>query len=455
MLFGAAPGGTASGEEKKKETPIMAKTIVGLFDDVNEAHTVVQELIDAGVDHNKISIVANDAKGEYKQYRSDGSSAAEGAGAGAVGGGVLGGVLGLLVGVGALAIPGIGPVLAAGPLAAALGTAGASTLVGAGVGAATGGIVGGLVGLGIPEEDAGMYAEGVRRGGTLVTAQVADNLADRAAAIMERKGVVDLDTAGSTWRQSGWNGFDANAKPYSTSEIESFRTTRPAANAARAETQSRNLKQDEAVLPVIEEELQVGKRQVQRGGVRVHTSIEETPVEEQVTLHRERVNVDRRPIDRPVGDADMTAFKEQSFELTETDEEAVVAKQARVIEEVVVSKEGQDRTETVRDTVRRQDVHVHEEGAQQAVNASGYDRYDADFRQNFQTTYANSGYTYDQYAPTYRYGYNLASSERTRGKDWNAIQADARKTWEERNPGTWEQFKDSIRYAWDRARGDR
>jgi uncharacterized protein (TIGR02271 family) len=454
MLFGAAPGGAAPGEEKK-ENLIMAKTIVGLFDDVNEAHQVVQELIDAGVDHNKISIVANDAKGEYKHYKADGSSAAEGAGAGAVGGGVLGGVLGLLVGVGALAIPGIGPVLAAGPLAAALGTAGASTLVGAGVGAATGGLIGGLVGLGIPEEDANMYAEGVRRGGTLVTAQVADNLADRAAAIMDREGIVDLDTAGSTWRQSGWKSFDANAKPYSTSEIESFRTSRPAVNEARTKTQTRDQNQAEAVLPVIEEELQVGKRQVQRGGVRVHTNIEETPVEEQVTLHSETVNVERRQVDRPISDADTTAFKEQSFELTETDEEAVVSKQARVVEEVVVNKETQDRTETVRDTVRRQDVHVHEEGAQQAVNASGYDRYDADFRRHFQTSYANSGYTYEQYGPTYRYGYNLASSERTRGKDWDAIQADARQTWEERNPGTWEQFKDSIRYAWDRARGDR
>jgi hypothetical protein len=151
----------------------------------------------------------------------------------------------------------------------------------------------------------------------------------------------------------------------------------------------------------------------------------------------------------------MGAFKEQSFELTETDEEAVVAKQARVVEEVVVNKEMQEHTETVRDTVRRQDVHVHEQGGERAVNASGYDAYDADFRTHFQTSYANSGYTYDQYAPTYRYGYNLASSERTRGKDWNAIQADARQTWEERNPGTWEQFKDSIRYAWDKARGDR
>ncbi|MEP7190838.1 MAG: general stress protein, partial [Roseiflexaceae bacterium] len=149
----------------------MAKTVVGLFDTAAEAQSVVQELVNSGFQHNDISLVANDAKGEYANYHpSDtaGSSTAEGAGAGAVGGGVLGGVLGLLVGVGALAIPGIGPVLAAGPLAAALGAAGASTLVGAGIGAAAGGIIGALVGAGIPEEDAGFYAEGVRRGGTLV-----------------------------------------------------------------------------------------------------------------------------------------------------------------------------------------------------------------------------------------------------------------------------------------------
>jgi uncharacterized protein (TIGR02271 family) len=437
----------------------MAKTIVGLFDDVNEAHTAVQELVDAGVDHNTISIVANDAKGEYKQYQAgdtaeDTSAAAKGAGAGALSGGALGGVLGLLVGVGALAIPGIGPVLAAGPLVAALGAAGASTLVGAGVGAAAGGLIGGLVGLGIPEEDANMYAEGVRRGGTLVTAKVADNLAEQATAIMQRDGTVDLDTEGATWRQSGWKGFDPNAKPYNANEIEALRSPRVAATEARAEKQSSSLKQGEQALPVIEEELQVGKRQVQRGGVRVHTSIEETPVEEQVTLHSETINVERRSVDRPVSDADMSALKEQSFELTETDEEAVVSKQAHVVEEVVVSNQGRDRTETVRDTVRRQDVQVDKQTGERSEAASGFDKYEADFRKNFQANYANSGMTYEQYAPTYRYGYNLASSGRTRGKDWNAIQADARQTWEERNPGTWEEFKTSIRYAWDKGRSN-
>ncbi|KPV48230.1 hypothetical protein SE17_39190, partial [Kouleothrix aurantiaca] len=143
----------------------MAKTIVGLFDTSTEAQNVVQQLVDGGFSRDSISVLANNRDGYTP---SDTTATAEGAGAGAVGGGVLGGVLGLLVGVGALAIPGIGPVLAAGPLAAALGAAGASTLVGAGIGAAAGGIIGALVGAGIPEEDAGFYAEGVRRGGTLV-----------------------------------------------------------------------------------------------------------------------------------------------------------------------------------------------------------------------------------------------------------------------------------------------
>lgn len=89
------------------------------------------------------------------------------------------------------------------------------------------------------------------------------------------------------------------------------------------------------------------------------------------------------------------------------------------------------------------------------VGTRGYDMYDADFRKHFQKYYADRGYTYNQYAPPYRYGYNLAVSPRTRGKDWHAIEAGARRTWEERNPGTWDQIKDGVQYAWERTRGIR
>lgn len=232
-------------------------------------------------------------------------------------------------------------------------------------------------------------------------------------------------------------------------------TTRMAGGTSRMDVRARDLDQDEAVLPVVEEEVDIGKQQVQTGGVRVHTKIEERPVEEQVNLREERVNVERRSVDRPLSDADRNAFKEQSFEVTETAEEPVVRKRARVIEEVVVGKDVRERTETVRDTVRRQDVHVHEQGEERAIGATGYNTYDTDFRNHFQTNYASSGYTYDQYAPVYRYGYGLASDERYANQDWSVVEADARRRWEERNPGTWEEFKDSVRYAWDRARGRR
>src|SRR5215217_53761 len=188
----------------------MAKTVVGLFDTISAAQNVVQELVNAGFPRNDISLLASDRRGEYARTvgGTTESAAGEGAAAGAVGGGVLGGVLGLLVGLGALAIPGIGPVIAAGPLAAALGTAGATAVAGAGIGAATGGVLGALVGAGIPEADAGFYAEGVRRGGTLVIAKASDDMAQRAYDTMRRYGAVDVDERSGSWRSAGWKGFD-------------------------------------------------------------------------------------------------------------------------------------------------------------------------------------------------------------------------------------------------------
>src|SRR5687768_8863649 len=183
----------------------MAKQVVGLFDNMQDAHAAVQELTNAGFTADDVSIVANNSSGEYGvgDGGDGGSEAAEGAGAGATGGAVLGGLGGLLVGLGALAIPGIGPVVAAGTL----GTALASTAVGAGLGAAAGGLVGALVGVGIPEEDANVYAEGVRRGGALVTVTAdSDSDADRAADILDSYNVVDIDERSSSYRAGGWSG---------------------------------------------------------------------------------------------------------------------------------------------------------------------------------------------------------------------------------------------------------
>ncbi len=323
------------------------KTVVGLFDTFAEAQNVVQDLVDSGFSRENISIVANDANGEYATYDSHGD-AADGAVAGAGTGALVGGVLGLLVGVGALAIPGVGPVLAAGPLAA--------TLTGAGIGAVAGGLLGALVDLGVPEEDAHYYTEGVRRGGALVTVAADDARADDAIAIMNRHGAVDLDERSSSWQESGSSNYSADQG----STYSAAATTGTTTNYDTSTTQTVN--ENEAVIPVVEEELQVGKRQVQGGGVRVYTTVEQVPVQEQVTLREERVEVERRPVNRDVSTADLDAFQEGVIEVTETSEEAVVAKNARVVEEIAIRKDVDTRTETINDTVRRTDVEVEDLG---------------------------------------------------------------------------------------------
>ena len=123
---------------------------------------------------------------------------------------------------------------------------------------------------------------------------------------------------------------------------------------------NREGKTGDVTLPVIEEQLQVGKREVQSGGVRVHRRVTEKPVEETVTLREEEVNVERRPANREVSQADMAAMRGGTIEVTEMAEQAVVAKQARVVGEVVISKDVAEREETVRDTVRRTDVEVEQ-----------------------------------------------------------------------------------------------
>jgi len=428
----------------------MARTVVGLFDNFAEAQAAVRDLVDEGVDRSQISLTGNDARGEFANLSSTGkdhdhgSGTATGAGVGAA----LGGITGLLVGLGALTIPGIGPVIAAGPLAAALTGAG----VGAGVGAVAGGLIGALTDLGVPEEEAHTYAEGVRRGGTLVTVTADERLSDRVASIMNRHGAVDIDRRATQWRERGWNRFDHTAQPMAHDAITADRET------YRNDFTDTNLRdQGEARIPVVEEELQVGKRQVERGGVRVYSRVVEQPVQETVALREEHVDVERRAVNRPVNAADDALFQERSFEVRETGEEAIVAKEARVAEEVVIRKDVDTRQETVRDTVRRTDVDVEQlagTGVRSSTTFGDYNSYANDFRSDFSSRYAGRDFT--QYEPAYRYGHTLATDQRYQGQDWNAIEPHARRDWEARGQGGgWDQFKDNVRDAWEHVSGRR
>jgi hypothetical protein len=448
----------------KREEIIMAKTVVGLFDTTAEAQSVVQELINNGFERNDISLVANDARGEYANYRAVGdtteSSAAEGAGAGAVGGGVLGGVLGLLVGVGALAIPGIGPVLAAGPLAAALGAAGASTLVGAGIGAAAGGIIGALVGAGIPEEDAGFYAEGIRRGGTLVMVKASDDMAQRAYDTMRSYGAVDVDERSGTWRQSGWTNFDSNAGPYEgTSDIDDkwersskVGTTGGAVAGAAtgAAIGSVGGPVGTAIGGVAGAVTGAG---VGAAGDVAGKSIEEGSDYDATTRSRDFDTTSTTSrTDYGTGATDIDDKWERSSKVGTAGGAAAGAATGAAIGAVggpVGMAVG-----GVAGAATGAGIGAAGDVAGESVE-DAYSRYDSDFRTHYQTNATNTGYTYDQYAPVYRYGYGLANDPMYRDRDWSAIESDAQRRWEERNPGTWEQFKDSVRYAWDKARGVR
>jgi len=190
------------------------RTVTGLFDDYADASSAVSELEALGVPSSDISIVSNNSDRRHEE-----SNAAEGAGTGAGIGAVVGGAGGLLTGLGLMAIPGVGPVVAAGWLAATA----AGAAAGAVAGGAAGGIIGALTSSGVPERDAHFYAEGVRRGGTLVTAKVDDALAPEAEAILKRSNWVDATERRAAYEKQGWTHFDETLSPYEADQIEQER----------------------------------------------------------------------------------------------------------------------------------------------------------------------------------------------------------------------------------------
>ena len=166
-----------------------------------------------------------------------------------------------------------------------------------------------------------------------------DERSRQIAEILDRNGAVDVDE---------------RSAQYQANYAQSGGTTQTAT------TENRTAATGDMKIPIVEEQMQVGKREVEGGGVRVRSRVIEKPVEETLRLREEHVVVNRRPVDRAVTDADLSSFKEGDIELTERSEEAVVSKQARVVEEVVVGKQVAEREQVVSDTVRRTDVEVEE-----------------------------------------------------------------------------------------------
>jgi uncharacterized protein (TIGR02271 family) len=211
-----------------------------------------------------------------------------------------------------------------------------------------------------------------------------------------------------------------------------------------------------AAIPVVQEQLRVGKREVQRGGVRVFSRIVETPVNESIGLREEHVNVERRPVNEPISSVDMAAFKEQTIEMRETAEEAVVEKSARVVEEVMINKEVTQREQQIHDTVRHTEVEVEQLGAGAA--RSGMMSDDDYYRNHFTSNYGTTGGSYEDYAPAYSYGSEMARNQKYRGRQWNEVENDLRSDWSSRSGSaagsTWEKMKEAIKSGWERITGD-
>lgn len=215
----------------------MTSTLVRMFDRPTDAFQATSELERMGIPHSDISVIANNTEGWYDEKdgmrhdrtnraneKDDGSSeVAEGAGKGVGTGAALGGGAGLLAGLGMLAIPGLGPVVAAGWLAA--------TATGAIAGAVGGGAVGGLLGAlkndGVRDEDAHVYAEGIRRGGSLVSVRVPDERVEEVDAVLQNFGGGDASQRSTAYRGSGWSEFDSSSPAYTADQITTERQRYP------------------------------------------------------------------------------------------------------------------------------------------------------------------------------------------------------------------------------------
>jgi uncharacterized protein (TIGR02271 family) len=219
----------------------------------------------------------------------------------------------------------------------------------------------------IPGEDKATLQEHIRRGGTALHAQIPDEKFEAVYRLLEEDGALDFNEREAAWRREGWTGWSGTTTTGTAERTTSDTTETTSTNTAQRDVGTAGV---EERIPLVEEQIVVGKREASRGHVRIRSYVVETPVEEQVTLHQERVDIERRPVDRPVEPGD-EAFHERVIEATETSEEAVVSKEARIREEVVVRKEAEERTETVRDTVRRTEVEIQDEKGRTHPTSTG------------------------------------------------------------------------------------
>ncbi len=406
----------------------MAKTVVGLYDDMTTARDVVRDLTQHGFNRDDISLTAYDPEGRYGKLIQSGEvgTVGEDTAAGAGMGAVLGGLSGLLAGLGAIVIPGIGPIITAGSIATVLLGTGVGAAAGAGIGAAAGALVGALVNAGIPENEARLYAEGIRRGGTLVVVQTPDNRVNEAISIMKNYNPVNVEERAAKWQEQGWR-----PGVFTPSNVTGPNVTAPPTPSPEPGKMSGS--DYNAFDPVFRRDYQT------------YFGNTGYPYEHFEAAYRYGYGLAMEP-----------TYHNRDWKEFETE-----------------ARRGWEEGNTgpwdeVKDAVRRawDQVKTTVTGKQEPVSPpmvsgkepepvlreGGYSTYNFTFRNHYQTNYRTRGYPYERYEPAYRYGYDVAVNPSYRNRSWSDIESEVRQHWEESHPGSWNEFRDTIYYSWNEVR---
>jgi stress response protein YsnF len=374
------------------------RTVIGLFGNAGEARRAIDELQGLGYSADKISVVTNVATQEAIEARKS-------------------------MGLQSLSLADVGKVATGGPLRDVLIKQPGQS-----------GVLGSALQLfGLTPELAEHYVSGVRHGETLESLTVDDRDSDRVLAVMRRRTANAPAQDAAPIREEIAAAPPPAAAPPAPAPATT--TTKKTNGHAAIEMDARD---EERVIPILREEMRVGRRTVERGGVRVSSHVVQRPVSEQVNLRETHVDIERRAVDRPLR-PDEQGFAEENIEMVEMADEAVVSKQARVVEEVIVRRHVEDRTATISDQVRSTEIEF---GKLRAFDPD-------DYRHHFEGL--KGGGTFESALPAYQFGHEL-HQQRNASERWDDMESSAHDRWEAEHPGTWEKFKDSIRHAWAHAR---
>lgn len=390
------------------------KTVVGLYEDIADAQAAINELVNAGFDRADISMIASDrwTDGEGiapttdingdSLTTTDADQLGTDVAAGMATGGVMGGLGGVLLGLGALAIPGIGPIVAAGPIVAGL--------TGAGIGAAVGGLVGALVSWGVPAETADIYAESIRRGNILVGLKTDDSNVQRATNIMNSYAPIDVERRSQYWRDTGWMGFDGSSAAWTPDQM----------NADQLNYS--NYLDYSTYTPAFREHYD----NIYRGSGREYSWYN--------PAYRYGYDLAN----------DARYANHSTWDELEND-----------------ARRGWEKTEYAAERNWNEFKDAVRRGWEEVKDAlsleSGYADYDPVFRSHYEDRYRGIGRDYTWYEPAYRYGYNAGLDSRyDQYPTWNnRLESDIRGQWEASEyaaDSAWEDVKDAIRQGWNSVR---